>query len=163
MAELLLACAAVREARCIALYAALADELPTRPAFEALATPGRRLALPLAAPGGGLEFAVVGAWEELHRGRWGVLTPPPGAPRLAVAELDVALVPGVAFDRAGNRLGRGGGYYDATFRVGRPAPLLVGLAWSFQLLESVPHGSRDRRVDAIVTERGCVAIPGRQM
>jgi len=73
----------------------------------------------------------------------------------------VVLLPGVAFDAQGNRLGRGGGHYDATFPVGEPGPLLIGLAWSFQLIPAVPHGSRDRRVDAIVTEDGCVVNPGR--
>ena len=68
----------------------------------------------------------------------------------------VVLVPGLAFDRSGNRLGRGGGDYDATFPPGEVAPRLVGVAWEFQLVTDVPHGSHDRRVDAIVTERGWV-------
>jgi 5-formyltetrahydrofolate cyclo-ligase len=162
VADALLACPAVKDARRIALYASLDDELPTRPVFESLAGPERTLAFPCAASGGGLAFAVAASWEMLRPGDWGVLAPGEGARRLALDEIEVALVPGVAFDVEGNRLGRGGGHYDATFPADRPAPILIGLAWSFQLVDAVPHGSRDRRVDAIVTERGCVAKPGRR-
>ncbi|MBW2269329.1 MAG: 5-formyltetrahydrofolate cyclo-ligase [Deltaproteobacteria bacterium] len=161
VAAALLACPAVREARSIGLYAALPDELPTLPAFRALAGPRRSLALPSPGPGRVLAFRVAGQWEALVRGRWGVLAPPQDAPGIAVDRLDVVLLPGVAFDAEGNRLGRGGGYYDATFPPGAAGPLLIGLAWSFQLVDAVPHGSRDRRVDAIVSEDGCVVKPGR--
>lgn len=162
VAEVLLACPAVRSARRIGLYAALPDELPTQRIFDALCGPERSLALPATGAGRELRFLVTGRWDSLLAGRWGVLTPPDGAPPAAPSDLDVVLLPGVAFDRAGNRLGRGGGYYDATFPPRADGPFLVGLAWSFQLVEEVPHGSRDRRVDAIVTEDGCVMAAGRQ-
>ena len=114
------AVAAVARARCVALYAALADELPTRPLFEALAGAGARLALPR------------GGAEVLH----------------------FAILPGVAFDAAGHRLGRGGGHYDRTFPPGAPdPPLLIGVGYEFQVLASVPHGPQDRRLDGIITER----------
>ena len=140
----------------VALYAALPDEVPTRPSFEVLREAGIARALPCPGPGGRLEFRQVEDWDELRPGRWNVLEPPPTAHVCALAEADVVLVPGVAFDRSGNRLGRGGGHYDATFPPGEAAPLLVGVAWEFQLVDAVPHGSRDRRVNAIVTERGWV-------
>lgn len=154
VARALLRFPAVRAARSIALYASLPDELPTRPIYEALAAPGRCLLLPEVVGARTLQFREVTSWEALRPGRFGVRTPPRDAPAVAPASIDVALVPGVAFDTRGRRLGRGGGYYDATFPAGAAAPLLVGLAWSFQLVEAVPAGSRDRRVDAIVTERG---------
>jgi 5-formyltetrahydrofolate cyclo-ligase len=161
VADALLRCPRVRDARSIGLYAALSDELPSRPVFEALAAPQRSLALPVAGPGRALEFRVAGRWEALVRGRWGVLMPPPEAPAVVASRLDLVLLPGVAFDAEGNRLGRGGGHYDATFPAADAGPLLIGLAWSFQLVDAVPHDSRDRRVDAIVTEEGCVVKPGR--
>ena len=154
VARELLRSPAVRTAPLVALYAALPDELPSRPLFEALAGPGRVIALPEVVAGMRLRFRAVARWEELRPGRFGVLGPPAHAPRVPVEEIAVALVPGVAFDAEGRRLGRGGGYYDATFPRGRAAALLIGVGWSFQLVERVPSGSRDRRVDAIVTERG---------
>jgi 5-formyltetrahydrofolate cyclo-ligase len=150
----------VRSAARVALYAALPDEVPTRPSFERLRDAGPELALPCPLPDGRLEFRAVAGWAELRPGRWGVLEPPPGARRCALGPGDVVLVPGVAFDREGHRLGRGAGYYDATFPPAEPAPLLIGVAWSFRLVGDLPHGSRDRRVDAIVTERGWEPLAG---
>ena len=70
---------------------------------------------------------------------------------------DVVLLPGLAFDRRGGRLGRGGGHYDRAFASRGPGPWLVGLGYSFQWVDEVPcDDSRDRRVDAIVTENGWV-------
>lgn len=144
----------VRAAARVALYAALPDEVPTRPSFECLRGAGLEVVLPCLVTGNRLEFRVVADWEELRPGRWDVLEPSPEARRCGLGPGDVVLVPGVAFDRTGRRLGRGGGHYDTTFPTGEPSPLLIGVAWSFQFVPDVPHDSRDRRVDAIVTERG---------
>lgn len=158
MAEHVLAVPGVREAPEVALYAALADELPMQPLFEALAATGCRRLLPRPV-GSVLEFAAVEAWSELVPGRYGVPVPPPERPATALSERVVVIVPGVAFDRAGHRLGRGGGHYDrvlsgAPFAGARPGPLRLGAALHLQLVPAVPHDSRDRPVDAIVTERG---------
>lgn len=143
-----------RGANRVALYAALADELPTRPCFEALAASGRTALLPRVDSDGALGFRAVARWEDLQPGRYGVLTPPANAERVEPAAGDLVLVPGLAFDLRGMRLGRGGGHYDRAFAVEAARPLLCGVAYDFQLIESVPHGSHDRRMDAIVTERG---------
>jgi 5-formyltetrahydrofolate cyclo-ligase len=62
----------------------------------------------------------------------------------------------MAFDRSGWRLGRGGGHYDRAFSESPGDPWLVGVGYAFQWIAEVPHDSRDRRVDAIVTENGWV-------
>ena len=108
-----------------------------------------------------LVFSVVKRWGDLRPGRYGVLEPPEGEPVADPGADDIVLVPGVAFDRAGHRLGRGGGYYDRTFPPGRPgAPVLFGLAFDFQVVDAAPHDSRDCRMDAIVTECGLRRISG---
>ena len=138
-------------ARRIALYAALPDEVPTRLLFEAVRRHGKSALFPRQA-GDRLEFAPVERWEELRPGRYGVLEPPPGA--AGDARADLVLVPGVAFDRRGHRLGRGGGAYDRTFaaEVGEDV-VLIGVAYELQLVDEVPHGPGDRRLHAVVTER----------
>jgi 5-formyltetrahydrofolate cyclo-ligase len=153
VAEALEASDAFRSADPVALYAALPDELPTRPCFEALRARGARVLLPRVGEGRVLLFHAVERWEQLHPGRYGVLEPPEGA-AVPPGSAGLVLVPGVAFDREGHRLGRGGGHYDATFPPGTAAPPLFGVAFELQVLASVPHGSEDRRMDAIVTERG---------
>lgn len=142
---------AFRQARTVAVYAALPDELPSRPLFEAVRAAGKRAALPRVA-GDRLEFAAVDAWEELVPGRYGVAEPRPDA--VAEAPGELVIVPGVAFDRAGHRLGRGKGFYDRTFAPGGPAGVLVGVGYAFQVLDEVPHGPGDRRMDVVVTEAG---------
>ena len=152
--EHLLAERAIIDARRVALYAALPDEVPTRPLFEALARAGTPRLLPRVAPGRRLVFALVERWEDLRPGGYGVLEPPEAAPVFEPGEGDVVVVPGVAFDRAGRRLGRGKGYYDRAFPPGdRPRPWLFGVACEAQIVESVPTDSHDRAMDAIVTER----------
>ena len=109
VAAALLACPVVQAAQAIGLYAALPDELPTRPVFDALRGAGRTLALPAEGALRALVFRSVDDWDALTRGRWGVSTPPLEAPQIAISQLDVVFLPGVAFDATGARLGRGGG------------------------------------------------------
>lgn len=153
IAALLLAEPAVQSARRIALYAALADEVPSRPLFDALVALGKPRLFPRVSEKRALAFAVVADWSELRLGRYGVLEPPVQAEVIRPEEGDLVLVPGVAFDRTGNRLGRGQGFYDRAFPASalRP-PLLIGVAYQIQLVESVPHAETDRRVDGVVTE-----------
>jgi len=140
----------------IALYAALSDELPTRALFDLASAAGKRCAFPASRKGGALEFRIVDRWEDLAPGRYGVLEPAdPSGPIVALGRPDLVLVPGVAFDPAGNRLGRGRGYYDRAFPAdAADGPVLFGLAFELQIVDEVPHGPLDRRMDAVVSERG---------
>lgn len=159
VAEALAGCEEYARARCVALYAALPDELPTEACCEALWARGVRTLLPRVAAGGRpLDFRLVASFRELRPGRYGVAEPPEDARPLPASRADLVLLPGVAFDARGHRLGRGGGHYDATFPPGAPAPPLFGLAYAFQLVEELPHGAHDRAVDAIVTERGLLRV-----
>jgi 5-formyltetrahydrofolate cyclo-ligase len=84
-----------------------------------------------------------------------VLEPPAAHPGSALGAGDLVLVPGLAFDREGHRLGRGGGWWDRTLGAARGAALTaVGVGFAFQLLETVPHGAGDEALDAVLTEDG---------
>jgi 5-formyltetrahydrofolate cyclo-ligase len=144
---------AARRPRRVALYASLPDELGMRALFEALAARGLAPLLPRMV-GARIEFAPVRAWSDLRRGARGVLEPARGVAPMRLGPGDVAVVPGVAFDAAGHRLGRGGGSYDRAFGTAAAVPLLVGAGYAFQVRRHVPHESRDRSLDAIVTECG---------
>lgn len=106
-----------------------------------------------------LEFVRIDAWEALVPAAYGVLAPPHEGTPERLGDGDVAVVPGVAFDELGRRLGRGGGYYDRAFSGA--GPQLIGAAFSLQVVEEVPVDSRDRVMDAIVTERGLQWLAGR--
>ena len=85
---------------------------------------------------------------KMHRGKFNIPEP---TTEPYVADIDLILVPGVGFDKRGNRLGRGGGYYDKFItRLGRKT-LLVGVGYDFQLVEEVPANRWDKRLDYVVT------------
>ncbi|HEY7956746.1 MAG TPA: 5-formyltetrahydrofolate cyclo-ligase [Polyangia bacterium] len=92
----------------------------------------------------------------LTPGRFGVKAPPETAPVCALAEIALVIVPGVAFDRSGHRLGYGGGYYDAALAAAPPA-LRIGVCHSFQLVDALPRREADEPVDVIVTPDGALA------
>lgn len=97
--------------------------------------------------------------RNLEAGTWGIREPKPArCPSVEPESIDFALVPGVAFDPRGERLGYGGGYYDrllASCRLSRP--LLVAGAFELQMVEKVPLEGHDVLVDLVVTEGGSYA------
>jgi len=97
----------------------------------------------------------------LQTGRFGLSEPPEDAPEVGAGTLAVVIVPGLAFDPAGRRVGFGGGYYDGVIddaRAGGAA--VIGFAYDFQIVDRCPAGPEDRAVDAVVTETR-VINPGR--
>lgn len=152
VAEHLAGLPAFADASHVALFASLSDELPTRPVFDAALARGK-LALFPRVEGDRLVFAPLARWKDLRPGRYGVAEPPHDvAARVPDA---LVLVPGVAFDARGGRLGRGGGYYDRTFAFdAEPGLLLLGVGYAFQVVDAVPEERHDRRMDGVMTERG---------
>jgi len=153
-AESLISSKPAKSASRIAIYAALPGELPSRPLFDEVVSNAGAALLPRTVDPEGLEFFSVVRWEQLRPGRYGVLEPPVDAPGAPLTAGDLVVVPGLAFDPNGNRLGHGKGYYDRAFASGvGESPVLVGFAYEFQVVDDVPHGEEDRPMDAIVTER----------
>jgi 5-formyltetrahydrofolate cyclo-ligase len=145
----------VRGAERVALYAACGGELPTRMIFDALGANGAVRLLPRIEHRG-IAWVRVDDWDELVAGPYGIPSPHSAPIPHGLNGGDVVLMPGLAFDRTGWRLGRGGGHYDRAFPGSDDDPWLVGIGYGFQWIAEVPHDSRDRRVDAIVTEHGWV-------
>jgi 5-formyltetrahydrofolate cyclo-ligase len=142
--------AAFGGATVVALYAALGTEVdPAEIARRAIAR-GVRVAFPRAGPERRLAFAIC-APAELVRGPLGAAEPPAAAPALDPRELGCIVLPGVAFSEEGLRLGRGGGYYDATLRD-VPGAARVGLAFDVQIVATLPREAHDVAMDAVVTE-----------
>ncbi len=95
--------------------------------------------------------------EELQSGHFGIREPMLQHIRLADSSLiDLVLVPGVAFDKAGNRAGFGAGYYDRFMKRLQPGAVKAALAFSFQIVDFVPSDEYDIPVDYIVTEKGTI-------
>jgi 5-formyltetrahydrofolate cyclo-ligase len=140
----------------VAGYWPLGSELDVRPLMTRLASTGIELALPVTrAADLPLEFRFWRPGDELERGAHGVFQPTALAP---VALPSVILVPLLAFDAEGWRLGYGAGYYDRTLaelrrRLLNARPLAVGIAYAAQEMTSLPHHAGDQRLDGVVTER----------
>ncbi len=140
----------------VAGYWPLPGEIDPRPLMLALAGRGHALALPVTgARGTPLSFRLFRFGDALLPGPFRTSEPAPCAPDVAP---DWLLVPLVAFDRAGNRLGHGAGYYDATLAVlrARQSVFALGIAFAAQEVERVPADERDQRLDAIATETGVI-------
>ncbi len=143
------------------VYSPAGSELDVGPATEALVALGWTLAWPRVVAGHerlrGLEFAVASTGG-LRPGYRGILEPPASAAAVVVDELALLLVPGLGFDRLGQRLGQGGGFYDRVLSA--PArPPAWGIAFALQVLPALPTEPWDRRVDRVITERG-VSVDG---
>ncbi len=92
-------------------------------------------------------------WSQLKKGAFGILEPDPSlAIRVNPALIDCVIVPGSVFDRTGNRHGYGGGFYDRFLSKEALSSLRVGLAFSFQVIDSIPTEPHDEKMDFIVTE-----------
>jgi 5-formyltetrahydrofolate cyclo-ligase len=145
-----------REARTVALYSPLGTEVDAIELARRLL--GRaRAVFPRSVPGERrLVFARCDVGE-LVRGPLGAREPPADAPEIDLEEIDCVVMPGVAFSLDGLRLGRGGGYYDATLRA-MPQAMRVGVAFDVQLVPSLPREAHDAPLDAIVTEARALAF-----
>ena len=139
----------------------LKSEINPLPLLQKLAETGARLALPAIAGRG--KPLIMRAWEfgaPLDRGQWGIREPKPDAPEVAP---DILLVPLLAFDRAGYRLGYGAGYYDMTIhrlRALKPVTA-VGIAFAAQEVPKIPTTPRDERLDLVLTEREVIDLRGK--
>lgn len=137
----------------LVVYAALPDELPLSEVARRAVAVGKRLLWPRAHAGGSLTFATSDRVESLVPGRYGVPEPPPTVPSEELGSDVLVLVPGVAFDSRGVRLGRGGGFWDRALAETRGA-IVFGVAYELQCVEHVPREQHDRNVDAVLTELG---------
>jgi 5-formyltetrahydrofolate cyclo-ligase len=135
-------------------FAPMPDELRVWPLLRRLGAEGFRLALPVM-QGKGLPL-LFRAWKQgdaVDKGTWDIAEPRADKPQL---EPDVVLVPLLAFDRQGWRLGYGGGFYDRTLADlrKRKAVAAVGLGYDGQEVDRVPHASYDQRLDWVLTPSG---------
>ncbi|MEO7065984.1 MAG: 5-formyltetrahydrofolate cyclo-ligase [Rhodanobacter sp.] len=142
----------------VAGYWASNGELPLNLVMPPLATRNQQFLLPLVGTDKQLLFAPWAFGDDVQPNRYGI--PEPMTPRewFTPEQLNLVLVPLVGFDRRGHRLGYGGGYYDRSFaflkQQARPAtPLLVGIGYAFQQLETIDAQAWDIPLDFIATDK----------
>lgn len=140
----------LREARTIVAYYSLDDEVDTHGLIDDLLADSKTVYLPRVVSDSEMVLCRYTGADSLQVGAYGIMEPvgavmPPDAP------IDVVLVPGMAFDAEGHRLGRGKGYYDRFLSaLPTPRPLLLGVCFDFQKVDVVPTEACDVSVDKVV-------------
>jgi 5-formyltetrahydrofolate cyclo-ligase len=150
-------------AECIALYAPAHNETDTAGIREEAVAAGKRVLYP-AVCGDRMMFRQVEGLQSLAEGRFGILEPCPTGKDHHADEPDLIVVPGVAFDPAGHRIGYGKGFYDRFLQHPGRTAHLIGLCHDFQLIEGViPAEGHDIRMEIIVTDRRIVYVEQQQV
>jgi 5-formyltetrahydrofolate cyclo-ligase len=152
-------------AHTVMFYVDVRAEVRTRHFLPTALSHGKRIVVPYCVEGD-LELFHLETMEELAIGMYKILEPKPElrslpAKKVAVDKLDLVMVPGVAFDRTGARMGHGFGYYDKLLEHVRSDAPLVALAFECQLFDEIPTAAHDVFMDKIVTEKSVYAGRGR--
>ena len=138
----------IKAANTILLYASLPDEVDTHCLMEQLLAQGKNILLPVVVGDHDLKICPYKPSSQVAQGPFGIMEPQADA-FTAFDEIDVALIPGMAFDKQGNRLGRGKGYYDR-FLSTVPHLYKIGVCFPFQQITEVPADENDIRMDEVV-------------
>ena len=145
----------------VALYGGLRGEIDLMPLLAELKEGGYRMVFFAIESTTGLVPREIGAIDDLRRGALGAWEPAAHTRAVALSDIDLIVVPGLAFSpRDGARLGRGGGYYDRLLADPGCGALRVAAAFACQLTDSLPTAPHDQKVDEIVTEDGWQKLRG---
>lgn len=154
---------AYKESEVIGLYASFNNEVSTSVFFDRAVKDGKKVLFPrIKAEEKELEFVAVRRLEELELGAYGILSPPHGEGHAdSIRDRWFLVIPGVAYDLKGGRLGYGGGFYDRYLHKLERKPFIAALAYEFQILDDIPMRPHDVRVDAIITEQRVIICKGK--
>lgn len=159
IADLVCAHPAYVSAAAVAMYCDFRDEVETGALRQRALSDGKVLALPRVEGGGTLTLRRVEVEGALQQSPLGICEPTAEAPPISPAAVDLFLIPGLAFDRSGGRLGYGRGHYDRLLTAAQPKSTWMGLAFERQWVDTVPLESHDVRLHLIVTEAGVHTVP----
>jgi len=138
----------------VMLYASFRSEVDTSSILDHCLKNGKKAVLPgVDRKEKRLRLYAIKQPDDLVSGYMGIPEPRPGCKEIGTEDVDIILVPGVAFDKACGRIGYGGGYYDRLLGSITERPYLVALAYEEQVIENVPVDSYDVRMNAIITDR----------
>jgi 5-formyltetrahydrofolate cyclo-ligase len=145
----------VKTAATVMIYYSIHREVETISLIEELFRAGKRVALPVCAPKCNLIAKEIRDLSEVQKsGRYGLSEPVSGTPEIESAALDLIVLPGLAFDRSGNRLGHGAGYYDRFLSRAPQSLYKLGLAYGFQVVERLPAQQHDIKINGLLTPDG---------
>jgi len=148
----------LQSAHTILFFAPMVDELDVWPLLEKLLPTKKICALPAfdAATQAYSARRVINLETDITPGKYGISEPLPGCEEIPLNRFDLVLVPGMAFDLSGNRLGRGRGFYDRILSAA--SGVKCGVAYDFQLVEKIPTEPHDAGVSFIFTPNRCARV-----
>ena len=166
--EIIARCMALPEyqrAQTVLFYLDVRSEVRTRNDLDKALASGKKIVVPYCVDGE-LELFHLEQTDELSVGMYRILEPKPelrtvAAKKVDVSEIDMIIVPGVAFDRRGGRTGHGKGYYDKMLEHARPETPLIALAFECQLFDEIPMQDHDVFMDKVITEKAAYDGRGR--
>ena len=152
-----------RDAKTIMTYISFKNEVYTHNIIKKSIIENKKIVVPITIPETKeLKISQVLDFNELEIGYYNILTPKKEFLRyIDPKDIDLVLVPGVAFDKNGYRIGYGGGYYDRFLDKLRKDAIKIGLAFDLQLIDKVPKDNYDKSVDIIITENEIINCSGK--
>lgn len=135
-------------------FVSFKDEVDTHKFIEHALRNGKKICVPkVPSKKEGMKVYFINNFEDLKKGYFDILEPVEGCIEASPEEIDFILMPGVAFDRQGNRIGYGAGFYDRFLSQLKNQVPKIALAYDFQVYEEVPNDEFDVRIDGIITEK----------
>ncbi len=140
-------------AKIVHCFVAWRNEVNTHQLIEEILETGRRVIVPVTdLSSHALLHSEIKSFDELKKGTFGILEPPQDRFRkVRISEFDLVIVPGVAFDLTGHRIGFGGGFYDGF--LGSITATKIALAYEFQIVDEIPTRAEDEKIDILVSEK----------
>ena len=135
----------------VLLYYSINSEVDTQELIDSVLASGKRLALPVCRENSEMIFRYIESREDLTKGFFSALEPKAGLEEFKEARHAICVIPAIAFDKEGYRIGYGKGYYDMFLKD--MTALKIGVCHSFQLVDEIPSEPHDIKMDMIVTER----------
>lgn len=143
-----------KDAEVILLYASFRSEPDTHGLIKECLLAQKRVFLPrVNKEKKELEIREINSLDQLKKGHWGIPEPDEDSPLRDINEAELIIVPGVAFDRRGGRIGYGAGYYDKLLSGLDKTIPVIAIAYDEQIMEEIPLEPHDKRVDLVITDR----------
>lgn len=147
-----------QNAKVVCLYASFQGELPTTQLLQNLLNSEKRCVLPKVNSEGQPELYEIKIFQDLELSSLEILEPKINCPRINPTQIDFFLVPGIGFDRRGNRLGHGAGFYDRLLAQASPTAYFLGYGYDFQVVDAIPHEAHDIVMHAMATPSQIIYI-----
>lgn len=141
-----------KDAKTILVYVSFNGEVETHRFIKYALKDGKNICIPkVLSKEDGMKAIKIDSFDELKKGAYGILEPKNLTKKIEEKDIELILIPGVAFDKNGGRIGYGGGFYDKFLKKVRKDTFKIALAYDFQILDEVPLEEHDVKIDGIIT------------